>query len=104
VSDVHETGATSPTGAVGPFGEYVDLVGLADADSYALKNDLVSINGAGGHLTDVLRVSSNIAASLAMPGLTTQLIEDSGSLYLTLGYGSYRIPGGVGAGTILHST
>ncbi len=97
-------GFVNPTGAVGPFGEYVDLVGLANADSYTLKNDLVLINGSNGLPIDLLRVSSGIAASLALPGSTTSLIEDGGSVYLTLGYGEFRIPGGVGAGTILHAT
>jgi hypothetical protein len=97
-------GYVNPDGSVAPFGEYVDLVGLANADSYTLKNDLVFINGSNGFPVDLLRVSSEIAASLALPGSTTNLIEDGGSVYLTLGYGELRIPGGFGAGTILHAT
>ena len=86
-----------------PHAEFVDLVGLATADSYALKNDLVSIKDVNGVIIDQLQVSNSIAQSLALPGSTTQLILDQGSVYLTIGFGNERIPGGLGAGTVLHT-
>jgi hypothetical protein len=85
-----------------PVGEYVDLVGLANADSFSVKNDIVTIKGANGSTPDRLHVSSSIADSLREPGSTTMLIADAGNTYLTLGYGFDRIPGGFGAGTVFH--
>jgi hypothetical protein len=83
-----------------PHAEFVDLVGLATADSYSLKNDLVSIKNANGTIIDQLHVAPDIAQSLALPGSTTQLIADQGNVYLTIGFGNERIPPG---GTVLHT-
>lgn len=95
-------GFVAPEEYSAPAGEYVDLVGLAKADEYSLKNDLVTVRAANGRPLDVLRVSSNVANSLQIPGSTTMLIADAGNVYLTLGYGFDRIPGGFSAGTVLH--
>lgn len=95
-------GFVSPPEYSAPAGEYVDLVGLAKADEYSLKNDLVTIRAANGRPLDMLHLSDNVAASLAEPGSTTMLIADGGNVYLTLGYGFDRIPGGEVAGTVLH--
>lgn len=77
----------------GPFGEFVDLVGLGCAASYSLKNDLLTIKAANGHAIDTVHLQAGFAPQ--------EVIKDAGSVYLTLGYGAYRIPGGVEAGTIL---
>ena len=74
----------------------------ANADEYSLKNDLVTIRPADGDPLDVLRVSSNIADSLRLPGSTTILIADAGNVYLTLGYGFDSVPGGFSAVSGLH--
>ena len=83
--------ATQPLS--GPFGEFVDLVGLGNAAGYSLKNDLLTITAANGRPIDHLHLQGGFAPQ--------QVIEDAGSVYLTLGYGDYRIPGGLGAGTVL---
>ena len=77
----------------GPFGEFVDLVGLGNAAGYSIRHDVLSITASDGHTIDRVHLQGGFAPQ--------QVIEDSGSVYLTLGYGDYRIPGGVGAGTIL---
>jgi len=89
-----ELGFISPTQPLeGPFGEYVDLVGLANAAGYSIKHDLLTITAANGRAIDTVHLQ---------PGFTPQqVIADGGSVYLTLGYGNDRIPGGSAAGTIL---
>jgi hypothetical protein len=76
----------------GPFGEYVDLVGLSKAESYTIKNDLLSIRAGNGHVIDQVHLQ---------PGFDPAVIKDGADVYLTLGYGGYRIPGGVEAGQFL---
>ncbi len=85
--------ASSTQPMEGPFGEFVDLVGLANAAGYSIRNDVLTITGANGHAIDRVHLQSGFAPQ--------QVIEDSGSVYLTLGYGEDRIPGGLAAGTIL---
>ena len=77
----------------GPFGDFVDLVGLGNAAGYSIKNDLLTITAANGQPIDHLHLQPGFAPQ--------QVIEDAGSVYLTLGYGAYRIPGGLGAGVEL---
>jgi hypothetical protein len=72
----------------GPFGEYVDLQGLANADSYSLQNDLLTIMSGGKALDQV---------SLAAGTNFTGFYEDQGSVYLTAGYGFDKIPSGAKA-------
>ncbi len=76
----------------GPFGEYVDLVGLSQADGYSMKNGLLTITSQGKAI-DTLRVQAGVTFA--------QVVKDAGNVYLCIGYGINRIPGGAAAGTIL---
>ena len=69
------------------------LIGLADAASYSLQNDLLTIKDSNGAAIDRVHLQ---------PGVTPQdVVEDQGSVYLTWGYGIDRIPGGSAAATPL---
>jgi hypothetical protein len=85
----------------GPFGEYVELKGLASATGYTLSaNDLtLTILGPGHSVLDRLHMTTEFGEGLA--SATGAVNLDGGNVYLAFGYGIYREPGGIGAETPL---
>ena len=85
----------------GPFGEYVELKGLASATGYTLSpNDLtLTILGPGHSVLDRVHLTAGFGQGLASS--TNAVNLDGGNVYLAFGYGIYREPGGTGAETIL---
>ena len=74
----------------GPFGEYVDLVGLAHAAGWSLKNDLLSITNTSGKVIDTLHIDATYAPVAAL-GVSK---APNGNVYFWEGYGQYRLPSG----------
>jgi hypothetical protein len=85
----------------GPFGEYVELKGLASATGYTLSaNDLtLKILGPGNSVLDRVHLTAEFGQGLASS--TNAVNLDGGNVYVAFGYGIYREPGGTGAETIL---
>jgi hypothetical protein len=76
-----------------PYGEYIDLVGLANATGYTMKNDLLTIIGSNGKPIDKVHLSPSTTyfGTTELPNFI--ITEDQGSVYLASGYGVYREPG-----------
>lgn len=94
-------GFVNNVGINGPSAEFVDLVGLANAAEYSLKNDLLTIRSADGKAIDQLHLTDSVASRI-QPVSPQEVIADAGNVYLVFGYGFDIIPGGNAAGTVLH--
>lgn len=80
-------GLTTIYPQVAPSAFDVELIGIAGADAYTLKHDLLMLTGANGHVLDTIRLAKGVTNN------APSVFEEQGNVYLTWDYGAYKVPG-----------